>query len=375
MGRGLRRERGVGPFGALILTMNLVFTQYVRSLVPGEAPSPEAFEAVWEKLRQALRKEMQVRSLWQAPPRYLGIFGGSGWYEPSTFDELLSDCYVFVFVRRLGGLATLLESRDNIEGVVFLNIRHFLFERQKKHDPLGYRVYSVVHEAVRQAIAGGRLLVVEGPAKVVNDTLLALGLVSSEETKSRPEASAELESLLGGFTHDLLPELVVAQRPTLDRIIATLADRIVALLERGLRLFRFKSLVDPLKRQVRRQWSAIWEESQGEAAWEPDGEGSAQWIRLVQPEADFEAREHFEALIECVAASLRKLDAPPRTREYLERLWLFLRQRLAEEAPPLPHTQMARLLEIPRYRLASLHQRLGDLVHHCQGPQENFRGS
>ena len=37
-------------------------------------------------------------------------------------------------------LAARLETMDNVDGLVFRNIGNFLYERQKRHDPLGFRL-------------------------------------------------------------------------------------------------------------------------------------------------------------------------------------------------------------------------------------------
>ena len=147
--------------------MNLIFTDYVRSLDAGIEPTAEDFDAVWGKLHDALRSEMIKRSVWSAPPSYLGICGWNSWSAQEALEELLSDCYNFIFVRRLPGLEALLEIQENIEGLVFRNIRHFLFEKQKRHDPVGYRVFRVLRTAARQSLAAGVLHVLAGDEVVV----------------------------------------------------------------------------------------------------------------------------------------------------------------------------------------------------------------
>ena len=70
----------------------------------------------------------------------------------------------------------------------------------------------------------------------------------------------------------------------------------------------------------------------------------------------------------------------PKTREYLERLWIFLRVYSAAGEPSLEpraegeaagggrlpsHRKLADQLEIPRYRLPQLFESLGELVEGC----------
>jgi len=72
-------------------------------------------------------------------------------------EELLADCYAFIFVDRLRTLQVQLAIKPNIDGLIFLNIRNFLYERQKDHDPLGYHVFTVVVAAVKKCLANGVL--------------------------------------------------------------------------------------------------------------------------------------------------------------------------------------------------------------------------
>src|SRR5436309_14649242 len=128
-----------------------VFTDYVRSLEPGGEPDPQRLATVRETLRGALRGELRRRGLWNAPPDYLGVYGSEGWED--ALEELLAECYAFVFVDRLRALQAQLRVKPNVDGLVFLNVRHFLHERQKEHDPVGSQVFEVLQSAVRCAVA------------------------------------------------------------------------------------------------------------------------------------------------------------------------------------------------------------------------------
>jgi hypothetical protein len=80
------------------------FTDYVRSLASGREPDAVGYEALRQALGGALRHEIQARGLWGAPPWYLGVHGGTSWEDEDLFDELVGDCSVYIFVRRLPGV-------------------------------------------------------------------------------------------------------------------------------------------------------------------------------------------------------------------------------------------------------------------------------
>ena len=232
--------------------MSSAFTEYVRALDPGgEAPSRECFEAFWDFLRDALIGEMRKRGLWRSSPRYLGIYARTSWSEGDALEELLVDCYAFL-IRRLRGLKAQLEQKSDIRGLLFLNVRHFLYDTQKKHDPLGFRIFSLLRAAMREAVAEGTLSVVAGDPRVRNDTVLAFAAASG---RSGVAADADLGAHVRGWCDDLLPELVVAFGRGLVRGRAKLKARVLALEDRGLEALRFEDVIEPLKSETRSRWS------------------------------------------------------------------------------------------------------------------------
>lgn len=60
----------------------------------------------------------------------------------SALDELAADCYIFIYVDRLRSLQAQLRVKPDIADLVHLNLRHFLLERQRQHDPLGIRLFD-----------------------------------------------------------------------------------------------------------------------------------------------------------------------------------------------------------------------------------------
>jgi hypothetical protein len=339
-----------------------VFTEYVRSLATGREPEPQRLAAVREALRGALRGELKRRGLWNAPPDYLGVYGAESWED--ALEELLAECYAFVFVDRLRALQAQLEVKPNVDGLVFLNVRHFLHERQKEHDPLGSQVFEVLQSAVRGAVAEGELHVLAGDPRVRNETVLGF----QPDADSASPGVRDLRSLVSRWNDELLPDLVTLRGRRQEEIVIRLRERLADLRAGGAVTFRFKDLIDPLKADVRARWAALLDHAAGETAPERVGDDAVRAVRLVRPDTGFEERQLFRKLIACVLTSIERLDANEKTRAYLTRLWQFLRVNaasgLGEER--LSRRRTAELLRIPRDRLDDLYTTLGELLERCR---------
>ena len=370
--------------------MTSIFTDYIRSLKPGgPAPEAERFEQIWEHLRTKLAIEMKRRGVWYSSPSYLGIYGYSSWAqtiaERSAFDELTAECYAFIFLDRLRGLKAQAQVRANIDGLILRNIRNFLFDTQKRHDPLGFRVFEVVQSTVRTLVEQLRLYVLEGPPKVRNETIL--GFTPS----ARPARAWEirLAGHVESWNDELLPDLVTGRGKALASVKAILGERLCELLDRGFEVFRFKDLVDALKADVRVRWESFYRQIPDAPIVQDDpvtGMEKVDWVRLAAqtlPGDDLAARGRFEDLTSCVETSLDRLETRRRTRDYLHRLWIFLRAFAAESRDTedgvqgentreandekLPsHRKLGELLDIPRERMPGLYAKLGGLIEDCR---------
>ena len=345
--------------------MSSVFSEYVCSLGPGgEPPAPEAFDELLETLRPALVHELKRRSLWSAPPSYLGLLGGGRWTEGDVLEELLLECYESIFIRRLRGLKKQLLVRPNIDGLVFLNIRNFLHDAQKRHDPLGFRIFEVLHGAVRRLLQARVLHRLGGDSRVRNDTVLAF------TPWGDPQAAqgVELRPVVEVWNSELLPDLITAWSK--DEVVGRLERLITRLPDEGVEAFQFGGLIEPMKNDVRARWHAVYLDVEEAAALGWNG-------------GLFEDRQSFRALLECVAEKLDYFEGRKKTREYLGRLWLFFRDRAAEPgadaaggdgmvvSPDLGERapsdkQLSELLGIPRGGIRKLRATLGRMVEVCQ---------
>lgn len=338
-----------------------LFTEFVHNLGQG---CPEGADAAWDRLRLLLHHELRRRGLWRLPPSYLGLSGWRRWDEGASPDdaleELAADCYGFIFVDRLRGLQNQLRLKPDIEGLVLLNVRHFLLERQKEHDPLGFHIFEMAQAAVRDAVAQGDLHVVAGDSRIGNDTLLGF-----DPGAQPPPSPPDLAPIVTRWNDELLPDLVTALGRRQHAVLAQLRGCLGELSNRSVEAFRFQDLVEPLKSDVRARWVQLWPEA--------------------RPSSDLEARHSGEHLIHCVSQSIERMDTDPRTRRQLATLWQFLQIQAGFEEPALrglarhlpeggkkdgiSHRKLAQLLQIPRERFPLLFQHLQRLADRCQQPQ------
>src|SRR6185436_14333623 len=349
-------------------SMPSVFTAFVGCLQGARTPDADLFHDAWHGLRAALVGEMKKRGLWQSPPCYLGAYGWESWDSEApqgsgasraqgALGELVADCYAFIFVDQLQSLKRHLQDKPDIDGLVLLNIRHFLHERQREHDPLGFRIFELLQAAVEDAISYGALYVLAGDRKIRNDTLLGF-----HPAAELPPAPADLEQIVLRWNDELMPGLITARTRQQAAVVRQLRERLLELPRRGIEAFRFKDLLDPFKRDARGRWAALLGEGETAA---PSSE-AVQAPPSVLPESAVESRQSFEHLTRCVSTSIDSMEADPRTRTQLMTLWHYLWRQHGEEgqeAVRLPsYRQLGQRLKISRERLPVLFALLRQLV-------------
>jgi hypothetical protein len=328
-----------------------VFTRFLRALEPGRSSPSDGFEEVWQALRRLLVSELKRRSLWSLSPAYLGIYGSTSWADAEAVEELVADGFLFLFGERLRSLQAQLRQKPDVEGLILRGVRNFLYEAQKRHDPLGFRVFTVLRAAVRAAVTAGSLHVVEGSPAVRRATVLAFHADASPAEAARP---GDLAPGVRAWNDDLLPDLITARGWEVRPLMARVGEHLLGLPEAGFPVFRFQDLVDPLRHEARARWRALW-------AGSPDGGGG------------LEERESFRGLLDCLERGIEAIPQRARSRQYLRRLQVFLRNYAADtgEFPggeeTLPsHRQLAQLLGIPRERLPGLFIILRKLAEACR---------
>jgi hypothetical protein len=350
-------------------SMPSAFTAFVRGLQGERTPDADLFHDAWHGLRAALVGEMKKRGLWQTPPCYLGAYGWESWDSEtpqgsdssraqSALGELVADCYAFIFVDRLQSLKRHLQDKPDIDGLVLLNIRHFLHERQKVHDPLGFRIFELLQTAVEEAVSSGALHVLACARKIRNDTLLGF-----HPAAELPATTADWEQIVRRWNDELMPALITARTRQLTAVVRRLRERLLELPERGIEAFRFKDLLDPLKRDARGRWAALLGE--GEKGSFASSSDALQAPAPIPPESTDDSGQSFEHLARCVSTSINSMEADSRTRTQLRTLWQYLWRQHGEEGAgerQPSYRQLGQRLNIPRERLPVLFALLRQLV-------------
>ncbi len=381
-----------GPEGAGGDGPERLFTDFVRSLGAGAEPDAEQLDRVLRTLRGVLRKEMSRRSLMTAPPSYVGVVGWPGWREPGALDDLTTVCYGYVFVERLRALQAQLLVRDNIDGLVFRNVRNFLHDLQKENDPVGFRAYEVLRAAVESAAAAGRLRI-EGDGKVGGDSLCAFteGAAAEPDTEERERRRRVMAELTAQWNAELLPDLILARGRQREALAEELGRRLPELAAEGVAAFRFRELLAHLRRDLRQRWAALLWQSRGtetapRGAVEQVGAGGDDgpdtgFVRVLglfrpppQPELEEAERQAFRSLTDCVSRRVEEHAADRRTHRHLDRLWQFIRTCVMASEPVPSRRKLSRFLDIPRDRLPGLHAVLVDALERCREEREVQRG-
>lgn len=353
------------------------FTRYLRALAAPSDALEMRYREMWRELRGVLMHELRRRSLWSSSPRYVGILGAesfaAGPGAGEALEELLHGCYLHVFGHQLRLLLARLEVWPAADGLVVFFVRDFVGQRQKDHDPLGYRVFEIVRQAVRDAVAAGELHVVRrevlrGKPTIGSRTVLA---AAPELEPARAVAPEVLAPIVRRWNDELMPALITAAGPARRQVVEQLRRRLFELEAEEVLVFRVKDVIDPLRHDVRARWSALWERSadtlEMPVASEQGGVVRA-LVQIFRPVSRAEDLESFRKLVACVAERVDKLEAPARTRRYLDTVWSFLRRFALDDACDLlpSDRKMSAALRIPRERLPGLYAKLGELVRRCQ---------
>lgn len=343
--------------------VNDVFSEYVRSLAAGGEPDQSSYDEVREHLRALLVTELRRRGLWEAPPSYLGVTAPS-WRDPGALEELVAGAYVYSFADRLRGLTNQLAIRDNIHGLIVRNVRNFLTHRQRKADPIGYRVFVRLRKAVEGLIEKGRLLVRgwtarETPA-INNLSTLSFGPFPT------PVADREtLEPPVRRWNDELMPELVTAEGPGVPKVIEELGEHVSTLPEDGVQAFRLGHLAGVLKRDARGRWLSVWRNT--EERMPVDGEPGAEQVPVALPDPEPDGSRFREVVLDCVESAIGAVRQAKLQRD-LWTVWLFLRSTRVdtEDASAMPsYSEIGRQLGLNRERVSQLFDKLKQWTRRC----------
>ncbi|MEM1181921.1 MAG: hypothetical protein AAGM22_26480 [Acidobacteriota bacterium] len=342
------------------------WTRFVRESEV-EPPSPEVFERALNELAKWLRFELRRRHLFSSPPRFLGLVGGS-LKERDTFTDLLHDAYLFCVIERQGALRRLAKTRE-IDGAIRKNVSVFLHERQRRADPVGYRVFEITRRAAAAAIEKGDL---ESSRGGTQRGLSARDLLILPPFDADPEPGPIEEDLLARWCESLMPDLVSAfhRGPVVDHLAAL----IPTLSDTDISAFLLRDLARPLIEIARRRSVATLTSGVVSIA-----SGDQHVLDFpIPPNHRLEERQVAEALLRCIRDHIEKR-RHVKEQSYLHRLLDFLAawSAMMEEGAPRGRpgdAELARRLEIPRGRVGDLRRTLSQMASDCRAGHSGTGG-
>lgn len=347
----------------------LTFTPLIKQLQANSWKPDEVFKELREAISIALRIEMKKRGLWDMPPVWLGdeyeIW--NSWSNPEAFDALCIDCYIFAIIKQYKNLQAVLKTSDNIEGLIFLNIRYFVSNIQKKNDSLGHAVAQHARDAVQCAIDKGILVPSElnYKGKVGNKTLLT---ASSSNTSITPlEKSAILKVL---SQNKVWADIRLKLAGKSQAVQEPLCEIICQLTKSDVLCFQFKTLVNAMKEEVRKarqenfakQMALDIENTIFEETEEDNDTVSIMPVQLIEPDTTYEDYESFHELVKQVQEAINQLESQQRVRERLHQVFAEIVDYIETEGEEPFQTELVKKLDIPKATLSGDMKTLRQLV-------------
>jgi hypothetical protein len=285
------------------------FADFVRAGMP-EALVPAALAA----LGRLLRSCMIARGVWHLPPRRWD-YAGDSWRDPEAFDDLLCDCYAFVFAERRDSLAAF-AARHDAAGVVARSVANFLNDHERRRDSAGHALFTSLRSAAEDAVSAGTLHPRPPDARAGNATVLARepGLPAAQP--------ADVAAAAAGHDPAPLARRSDQARRAAARLLAALADALGA--------FRLGDLSDALRRRL--------------PVPEPLGEAETP----ARPEPPTGSPEDLDALDRRVRAAVIACGRQPRVVQRLLALWEFILRCLRETGEVPDQAACRAALRLPR---------------------------
>jgi hypothetical protein len=320
---------------------------------------PEAaFKALATKIAKALRNHLYKKNLWRAKPELLGeeYKDYTTWNNAEAFEILCLACYIDVICKRFDSLQQKLSETDNIDGYIHRNIGFFLYDAQRKADPVGHKVAIKVRLAVNCcATERGIITVAElKKNKVHNETLL---IFSPSKEDSEPSVLADTIKQILHHNHTWTSEIIyklaslgrISQKNQVQ-ICDIVADIAQQMPTAGINRCQFKSLVDVMKQEVRavNPQTCVSEEAADEIPFEPDD----------IPDEDFEC---WRVWCHQMKAAIEKSDYQQRVREKLPKVFAEREAAVEQLEPSPPQAQIAKHLGMAVSTVNDLLKRLREL--------------
>ncbi|TGO02973.1 hypothetical protein PN36_15090 [Candidatus Thiomargarita nelsonii] len=317
-----------------------IFTPLFERLQSCMQPVAE-FEALATEIAKALRNQMYKKNIWRdAKPEWLGkeYEDYTTWNNAEAFEDLCLACYMAVICKRFNSLQNKLSDTDNIDGYIHRNIGFFLYEAQRKADPVGHKVAIKIRLAVNCCATERGIITLDEKNKIHNKTLL---IFRQSNSVSKPEPSVLADTIKKILHHNHSWTTQIYKLASLGRISQKdqvqicdiVADIAQQLTTAGINNCQFKSLVDVMKQEVRavNPQERAPEEAADEIPFEPDD----------LPEEDFEC---WRVWCSQMKAAFKKTPYQKRVREMLPKVFAEREAAVEQLETSPPQAQIAKHL-------------------------------
>jgi hypothetical protein len=334
------------------------FTSYIRNL---DIYSGEFLA----NFASGLCNRMRWRGLSNADPKFI-CYPFASWGERGAFDALLVDSVDDAIAKRINSLCSALKIFDNIDYLVYNNIKFFLLGRQRHCDPIGYavakNVLAAVQQAVEQSIFTAQHLDHKG--KIHNQTILTF----SNSLSNEPCNEDALKTALGKTKWFEIQLKLVEMRKTVQ---AELCQVICQLAEQGnITSFKFGDLAKIMKDEVRLAWhssNVVLEKIE-----ESDNDDLDEilhqlnnMIKNIKFDTTYEQWQSWKNLIKQINDDIDNMDCQNKVRQRISEEFQFIVNLIEEDQEPPSQAQLVKYLKIPKNTLNQDMKRLRKLFKDC----------
>jgi hypothetical protein len=341
--------------------MASVLTEHVRTFSEASDPTTDVLPA----LKRLLRYHMKRRNLLSAPPEFLGYPEVANWSQRDAFEDILLDCYKFAILDRLTALQEQLKIKPNVDGLISRNVGNFLQERQRKHDPIGYAVFSNVHDAVNELEAQpsptqpALIITNRDRGKLTSRSILRWGGNGSAPVATQAQIREQLERM-SGWTDAVkwLTEMSEDGRAWVRGFLGSLPAA-------GINAVLVGDLVDVLASRVRLDWRGLHATPAQELALErfdETGKDYAQMVRIIMPDDSVESRQRWEQLKRIIPQRIASLNRQARVRERLAKVFDALVRVIDSGAEPPTQAELGEQTGIARATLSDDMRLLREII-------------
>jgi hypothetical protein len=170
-------------------------TDHLRRYLSTGEPDVALLAALADLVRQRLRKS----GMWGHPPEYFGYPEYHTWEEAFSEEDPspgpAGDFFLEEVVPESAFFDQTLQAGNDVDALLRQKVRWFLTDRQKRHDPIGYRAFMNLLAVVEAMVADGSAVATNRVGgKIRNPTLVRLTSTGSSPPADEGELSRVIDT-------------------------------------------------------------------------------------------------------------------------------------------------------------------------------------